>query len=154
MNINMNGSTKSICFMWDLDQNKLDEMLAPLPDKPNDMSDYMGAVFFGKFKLEFIRNDVAGVYCNLFEYGAEDDPGYAYNYLENGIPYEERYPATHEVFAPDIHSFNDFAKDIENQIIMMLDKNPEFIPSATQQINPNDWYPCNHPYKVTVTREV
>ena len=149
----MNSNT-NIHFMWDLNQDALDTMLSPLPEHPIDMCDYMGAVFFGKFKLEFIRNDVAGVYCNLFEYDAEDDPGYAYSYLENGVPYEERYPASNEVFAPDIHTFDEFAKDIEHQIAMMLEKHPEFIQGATEQINPNDWYPCNHPYKVTITREV
>ena len=144
----------NINFKWDLSQDAFNAMRSPLPENPNDVSDYMGSVFFGKFKLEFIRNDVAGIYCNLFEYGAEDDPGYAYSYLENGVPYEERYPASDGIITPDIDSFDDFAEDIERQILAMIDKHPDFIPSATQQIDPNDWYPCNHPYKVTITREV
>ena len=99
----MNTNT-SIHFMWDMNQKALDAALAPLPEHPIDVSDYMGAVFFGKFKLEFIRNDVAGCYCNLFEYGAEDEPGRAYAYLEDGTPYEERYPIGDAICIPDINT--------------------------------------------------
>lgn len=153
MDINMHGTTGTIRFLWDMNQKSIDTMYAPLPSNPIDVSDYMGAVFFGKYKLEFILNDIAGVYCNLFEYGAEDDPGHAYEYLEDGTPYEERYPVSDEIVKPDDRTFTDFAADVERQIVLMLDRHPEFIPSALEYVDPNSWYPCNHPYKVTVTRE-
>ena len=153
MNINMNGITGSIHFMWDLNQSALDTMLAPLPEDPIDVSDYMGAVFFGKFKLEFIRNDVAGIYCNLFEYDAEDDPGHAYGYLEDGTPYEERYPVSDEIHPRNLPTLEAFTDDIDRQILLVLNNHPDLISSALHQISPNDWYPCNHPYTVTITQE-
>lgn len=143
--------SKSIRFLWDISQDALDEALAPLPQHPTDTCDYIGAVFFGTFKLEFIRNDVAGVYCNLFEYGAEDDPGSAYAYLDDGTPYEERYPVSDEITVNDIGTLDEFAKDIEHQIIKMIDRHPDFRPGATKHIPPEKWYPGNCKYKPTIT---
>lgn len=145
---------KSVRFQWDLNNKNFNAMLEPLPDHPIDECYYMGAVFFGNFKLEFVRNDVAGIYCNLFEYAAEDDPDHAYGYLEDGTPYEERYPISDEINTPDLNtlvrrpSFTEFAEGIERQINEMLNRHPEFIESASVNMDPNNWYPCNHSYHI------
>ena len=152
MNINMHNTTGSIHFMWDLSQDAFNKMAAPIPNHGNDVSDYMGSVFFGKFKLEFICNDIAGVYCNMFEYGAEDNPDSAYSYLDDGTPYEERYPISDEIYPQAFSSFDSFAADIEEQIIDVLDKHPDLIPVAMQPTVTDEWYPCGHPYKPTITR--
>ena len=152
MNINIHNITGSVHFMWDLKQDSLDAMAAPLPDHPIDTSDYMGAVFFGKFKLEFILNDVAGTYSNLFELGAEDEPGHAYYYLEDGTPYEQRDSLNDEIRIHGTNNLEEFAEDIERQIIQLLEKHPDYITVAMQPTEPTRWYPCNHPYKVTITR--
>lgn len=161
MNINLHNTTKSVHFMWDMPEKNYKDMLAPLPEESCDTSDYMGAVFFGNIKLEFIRNDVAGLYCNCFEYDVEDTPDNAYSYLEDGTPYEERYVFGDEILLPDIQnaepsklpSFQTFAEDIEHQIVAMLGKYTDLISPATYKTVPDKWYPCGHPYKVTVVRE-
>ena len=161
MDIQIHNVTASVHFMWDMPEKNYEDMLSALPADPCDTSDYMGAVFFGNIKIEFIRNDVAGLYCNCFEYNAEDVPGNAYYYLEDGTPYEERYALGDAIRLPDISSadrsklpsFQTFAEDIENQIIVLLNQYSEFIPSAIFQTIPDKWYPCDHKYKVSIVRE-
>ena len=158
----INGQTYQINFKWDMQQDGFNTLFAPLPEKAQDVCDYCGAVFFGNMKLEFIRNDVAGGYLNLFERCAEDMPGGAYGYLEDGIPYEERdpyptvdFPDLENMKPEDRPSFDTFTKGIEDNIILLLKDNPDLIPAATVPTDPNKWYPCDHPYKVTnVTRDV
>ena len=130
MNINIHNITGSVHFMWDLKQDSLDAMAAPLPDHPIDTSDYMGAVFFGKFKLEW----------------------HAYYYLEDGTPYEQRDSLNDEIRIHGTNNLEEFAEDIERQIIQLLEKHPDYITVAMQPTEPTRWYPCNHPYKVTITR--
>ena len=161
MDINLHGITGQINFKWDMLPREYDAMFEPLPAAYHDLSDYIGAVFFGKLKLEFIRNDVAGIYCNLFEYDADDGDGNAYAYLEDGTPYEERYEIGDAIRTPDLRDgqinrpeFTAFAEDIERQIIALLDEHPEYIKSALGPTDPNKWYPCDHPYHIDeITRE-
>ena len=143
-------------------QKEFDALFAPLPERMQDISDYCGAVFFGNLKLEFIRNDVAGGYFNLFEYGAEDVPGHAYSYLEDGTPYEERdpyptveFPDLENMKPEDRPTFTAFAENIEKCILRLLKETPDLIPAAIMPTDPNKWYPCDHPYKVEeITRDV
>ena len=43
-------------------------------------------------------------------------------------------------------------EEVLSSVSPLIDKHPEFLSSAAHNINPNDWYPCNHPYKVMITR--
>ena len=52
MDINLHGITGSVHFMWDMPGKNYGDMMAPLPEEMHDMTDYMGAVFFGNFKLD------------------------------------------------------------------------------------------------------
>lgn len=161
MEIKLPDITANVHFMWDMSPKDYDKLMTPLSETMNDISDYMGAVFFGNIKLEFIRNDISGIGCNCFEYAAEDYPGQAYSYLEDGTPYEERYYFGDELFVPDLETavktdlptFEDFAENIEHQIINLLERFSELLPSAIFQTIPDKWYPCGHPYKVTIVRE-
>ena len=152
MKINMRGYTGTVAFKWDMTQAEFSAMFAPAPDL-QDLRDYLGAVFFGNFNLEFIMTEDGG-YCNLFQYGAEDQKDMAYGYLEDGTPYEERYPISDEIVWIPQDRFDVFAENIENQIESLLFRHPEFIPDAMVPTNPDKWYPADAPYKISeITRE-
>ena len=137
-----------IKFMWDVTENEFDAMRTPGRDDGIDVSEYFGAVFFGDFKLEFIWNDVGGVYNNLFFYGAEDIHGEAYAYLEDGSPYEDIIPDLDVVKS---RTFDAFAKKTEETLVKWLNGRPEFIEYAIKETDPKKWYPdgqCN------ITRDI
>jgi len=161
MNNSSDIRTGLVRFMWDMCPAEYDDLFRPLPEHMHDLSEYDGAVFFGNFKLEFIKNDTAGVYCNLFQYGTEDEPGRAYAYLEDGTPYEERYPESDEITTPDPAgvacrpTFDVFADGIEQQVFGLLSRHPEFIPAATVDTDPDKWYPSGAAYTISdIARDV
>jgi hypothetical protein len=142
------GIDMEIKFMWDVTEKEFRELMRPGDDDADDLTDYFGAVFFGNYKLEFVWNDVAGAYNNMFWYGREDVPDGAYAYLEDGTPYEEIDPP---FVIPKRRTFASFAKNVEAQIIKWLNDNPEYIEDALVETNPVKWYPdgqCN------VTRDI
>lgn len=138
-----------IKFIWDMTEAEFKALMRPEKDDlGQDMSDYLGALFFGNYKLEFIWNDVAGAFNNMFWYGKEDIPDRAYAYLEDGTPYEEIDPP---FTIPKRRTFDAFAKNIEEQVINWLNNNPTYIEDALVETNPTKWYPdgqCN------VTRDI
>ena len=155
MNIMMKDGTEyTVTFKWDMLPAEYSDLFAPIPDNPCELTDYCGAVFFGNFKLEFIRNEAYGGYRNLFQYGAEDIPGSAYSYLEDGTPYEDRDALADQITLPEGVPFDTFAAHIENQICGLLCRYPELIAAATVPTVPDKWYPCDHPYQIDeITRE-
>jgi len=138
-----------IQFKWDMIEKEFKACMRPGKDWDGiDTSDYLGALFFGDFKLEFIWNDVSGPYNNLFFWGAEYNKGQAYSYLEDGTPYEEIDPP---FVIPKRRTFESFAKNIEKQVIDWLNGNTEYIEYALEITKPTKWYPdgqCN------VTRDI
>ena len=143
------GNGMEIQFMWDMTNDEFKALMVHGKDSEGlDLSDYLGAVFFGNFKLEFIWNDVAGAFNNLFWYGQEDRPGYAYAYLEDGTPYEELDPP---FVIPKRRTFEAFAKNVEAQVTRLLNMDPTYIEEALKPTDPTKWYPdgqCN------VTRDI
>ena len=66
------GVDMEIKFIWDMTEMEFKTIHDATPDDyEDDMTEYEGALFFGNFKLEFIKNRIAGCYCNLFQYGAD-----------------------------------------------------------------------------------
>ena len=146
---------REIHFIWDMTDAEFKVIQNIIPDdNGNDINDYLGACFFGKFKLEFIRNDIAGCFVNLYEYGVEDKKDQAYAYLEDGMPYEERFFMCDDMKVPHRRTFESFAEKIEAEIIEMLNKYPEYIKFAFRDTVPANWYPGER-YKYTrdFTRE-
>ena len=143
------GRDMDIKFMWDMTEAEFRAVITSGKDSEgDDMSDYCGAVFFGDFKLEFVWNDVAGAYNNLFLWGAEYDVGRAYGYLEDGTPYEELYP---DFGIAKRRTFVSFAKRTEETVVKWLNDHPEFLEYALGKTDPTKWYPggqCN------VTRDI
>lgn len=131
------ATDEEIDFQWDMTDEGFHRLMRPGNDDADDVSDYLGAVFFGNYKLEFIWNDIAGAYNNMFWYGKEEIPGNAYAYLDNGTPYEEIDPA---FVIPMRRTFESFAKNIEAQIIKWLNDNPEYIEDALVKTDPDKWY--------------
>lgn len=133
---------REIHFIWDMTDAEFKVIQNTIPDdNGNDINDYLGACFFGKFKLEFIRNDIAGCFMNLYEYGVEDKKDQAYAYLEDGMPYEERFFMCDDMKVPHRRTFESFAEKIEAEIIEMLNKYPEYIKFAFRDTVPANWYP-------------
>ena len=136
------GNEMEIKFIWDMNADEFKHLCNPIPTEDGtDEVVYDGALFFGNFKLEFMKNDNAGVYFNLFQYGAEDDGNRAYAYLEDGTPYEERYPISDEIKLPYRRTFKSFAENIERQVIDLLNRHTEFIEDALKPTIPSNWYP-------------
>ena len=144
---------ENVQFMWDMNNTEFKHLFNPPPDDyANDINEYDGAVFFGDFKLEFIKNDISGCYCNLFQYGATNELGSAYAYLEDGTPYEERYPESDEVKIPHRRAFEHFAEIVEKSVIDLLNNHPEYIEYAIEPTSPTKWYPdgqCNVKRNIT-----
>ena len=148
------GVDMEIKFIWDMTELEFKTVHDATPDDyEDDMTEYEGALFFGNFKLEFIKSRIAGCYCNLFQYGAEDTPNGAYEYLEDGTPYEERYPISDEIRIPHRRTFESFAGNVEKQVIDLLNRHPEFIEDALKPTVPSNWYlGARHNYIKNFTR--
>ena len=153
----IHGKTIEVNFKWDMSQTELEDLNAGHDDNLDGLYIYDGAVFFGDFKIEFIRNENPGRYLNMYQYGIIDHPGEvdAYAYLEDGAPYEDRDEQVQSITIRTIESFPDFALDIELQILDMLGEYPELIQAATRPTDPDKWYPAGRPYKIDeITRDV
>jgi hypothetical protein len=85
MKTTMYGQIFNVHFMWDMTPAEFSALYAPHPEC-TETYDYLGAVFFGDFKLEFIQNADGG-YRNLFLYGEDETSPYLYDYLDDGTPY-------------------------------------------------------------------
>ena len=137
------GKTKEeIKFIWDMTEEEFKLLMSEDTEEYEEPT-YCGAVFFGNFKLEFMKKNYGGCtgYRNLFQYGAEDTKGEAYDYLEDGTPYEERYPISDEIRIPHRRTFDSFAGNVEQQVIDLLNNHPEFIKEALKSTIPSNWYP-------------
>lgn len=145
------GGDDEINFKWDVNDAEFREIMKRADGiHGDDMSEYCGAVFFGDYKLEFVRNDIAGTFNNLFLYGKE-----GYEWLEDGTPYDELLTEVESITIPHRRTFNAFAENIERQIIDMLNNHPDMIAFAIRETKPNKWYPGNHPYKINeITRDI
>jgi len=146
------GTDMNIHFVWDMTDDEFKAFMAPDDEDLEDLRDYCGALFFGNFKLEFIKMEV-GYYCNLFQYGAENEYGSAYAYLEDGTPYEE-LDEVDDIRIPRRRTFESFAENIERSVIDLLNKNPALIEDALEDTIPSKWYPTEtYNYTKNFTRE-
>lgn len=144
------GLNKEIVFKWDMNEREFTDLMAPLPGTHRDEVTYEGSVFFGDFKLEFVKNDIAGTYCNFFQINGEEP----YEVLCDGTPYSELYPQCDEFRIVHRRTFKSFAQNMECQILNFLSRNPEYILGAITLTDPNRWYPSEKGYKVTkISRE-
>ena len=149
MYFDLRGYKNDIFFKWDM---LLTEYSHLFDTNKKEEYDYLGALFFGNFKLEFI-NASDGPYCNLFQYGAEDEKDKAYAYLEDGTPYEMRDELGNILLIPG-NTFDGFAENIEEQIIRLLWRHPEYIQYAIGPTNIDKWYPGEKSrYLKEITRE-
>ena len=148
------GHQMEIKFIWDMTASEFELLQAPLDKYGYEEPDYLGALFFGNFKLEFMKSPRHGGYRNLFQYGAADDPDHPYSYLENGVPYEERLAESEELIMPHRRTFPMFAKNIELQVVKLLNNHPIYIGDAFKTTFPAKWYPGEHSnYTKNFTRE-
>ena len=129
-----------IKFIWDVNEAEFKHIInATEDDNGLDITEYDGAVFFGNYKLEFLVNDVCGLFNNLFKLGADDS---IYDWLEDGTPYSELYSEDLEIDIPNsTMTFDKFTENVETQIIAMLNKYPEMIDDALVDTVPERWYP-------------
>ena len=145
----------NIHFIWDMAADEFKYLMTPDVEEYEEPI-YCGALFFGNFKLEFMKKNFDGChgYRNLFQYGAEDRKGDAYGYLEDGTPYEERYPESDDIILPYRRTFRSFAENVEKQVINLLNAHPEFIKDAIKGTIPANWYPGErHLYTKDFSRE-
>ena len=145
------GTDMDIDFQWDMSE----EQYAMLKNNPNEWTehDYLGAVFFGNCKLEFVlaQNDEGSfVYCNMFVLGQE-----GYDYLPDGTPYAEYegFACKFEEDLPKRRTFRSFAEHIEHDIVDVLNEYHQLIEEAIVPTNPERWYPgYKHDYMSKITR--
>ena len=144
-----------IKFVWDMTDDQFKTLMAPQDDDtPEDLRDYCGAVFFGNFKLEFIRTE-DDPYCNCYQYGANDNFGGCgpYAYLSDGTPYDERFQIDEAICITKRRTFEHFAENIEKQVISVLNQAPKYIEEAIKPTDPARWYPDGQSdYTITITR--
>ena len=127
-------SEEDIDFVWTMEQD--DYELFRSRSESYGSNDYCGAVFFGNMKVEFMHIDEKNTYFNVYEYGV---PGYAE--LDDGTPYDEHVGFADRIeFHKHLH-FPDFAREIEEEIVWLLDEYHQFIGSATKFTNIDKWYP-------------
>lgn len=153
METKMLGKSFDIHFMWDMKPAEFIALHVPHPEH-TETYDYLGAVFFGDFKLEFIQNADGG-YRNLFRYGEDESNGsHMYDYLEDGTPYGEYCDEADEIILPLSETFDRFAADVEAQVIDLLRRHIWMLPLAAHDTDPNKWYPGDRmDYARDITRE-
>lgn len=144
MKVELLNKVMEINFKWDMNEKEFADLMSPPPGSHIDVVTYDGAVFFGDFKLEFMKNDVAGTYCNFFQINGENP----YEWLRDGTPYSELYPQCDEFKIVHRRTFEKFAKNIERQILSFLERNPEYILGAIAMTEPGRWYPNGQGYTV------
>jgi len=134
----------NIDFQWDMTE----EQFKTIMRKPNKWlsHNYLGSVFFGNCKLEFIHEyDGEGSFicCNLFVRERE-----GYDNLWDGTPYDscEGFACQIENDIPKRRTFDAFARHIEHSIIESLNEYHQLIDSACVQTEPNAWYSIEHVY--------
>lgn len=123
---------KQIVFRWALDELGLQEILHPVYCLEEE---YIGAVFFGDFKLEFV-NFEGYVHTNLFQLYRNNN----YAVLDDGTPYDM---LDDEVAIPMRRTLDRFQKGVEENIIALLNAvdNGALIRYALTPTIPGDWYP-------------
>lgn len=152
MKTTMYGQIFNVHFMWDMTPAEFSALYAQHPEC-TETYDYLGAVFFGDFKLEFIQNADGG-YRNLFLYDEDETGPYLYDYLEDGTPYGEYCDEADEIALPLADSFDAFASAIEAQIINLMRRHIWMLPEAANDTEPNKWYPGDRMnYARDITRE-
>ena len=89
------GNEMEIKFIWDMNADEFKHLCNPIPTEDGtDEVVYDGALFFGNFKLEFMKNDNAGVYFNLRHTEFIEDA------LKPTIP-SNWYPGEHHKYMKD-----------------------------------------------------
>lgn len=123
---------RPIIFRWALDELGLQEILHPVICIEEE---YIGAVFFGDFKLEFVNFD-GYVHTNLFQLYKNND----YAVLDDGTPYDM---LDDEVAIPMRRTLDRFQKGVEANIVALLNHldNGALIRYALTPTIPGDWYP-------------
>lgn len=140
----INSVPVSVHFVWDMNATEFAHLHRTSENAEfcEGCYDYLGALFFGNFKLEFIQNETTEGYRNLFVLGRD-----GYGYLEDGTPYGEMLDAGSEIVVPYRRTFDAFARDVERQIADMLSRYPGMIPDATVPTEPTRWYPKDDDYQ-------
>lgn len=144
------GTDEEIDFQWDMSDEQYDTLKSP--PEGWTANDYLGAVFFGNCKLEFIlaNDEYTGIYCNMFVLGQE---GYAE--LPDGTPYSEYegFACKFDSNLPKRRTFEAFAKHIEQDIVDVLNEYNQLIDEALKPTNPEKWYPgYKYDYMQKITR--
>lgn len=135
---------ENIDFQWDMSE----EQFKTIMSKPNKWisKNYLGSVFFGNCKLEFIHEfdgELGYILCNMFARGIE-----GYDNLWDGTPYDnyDGFAAKIECDIRKRRTFDAFARHIEHDIVECLDEYHQLIDSALAQTEPNAWYSIEHVY--------
>ena len=141
---------EEIDFQWSMTEEQY-EMIKKLP-KEWTSNNYLGAVFFGNCKLEFIMyqdRTETYVYCNMFVLGHS-----GYGTLEDGTPYcdYDGFASKFECDLPKRRTFESFAKHIEQDIVDVLNEYHQLIDDALEKTDPNKWYPGRTEKPVKITR--
>lgn len=139
---------ENIDFQWDMTPEHYQMLKNPPSEWTPD--DYLGAVFFGNCKLEFIWSHEGDfVYCNMFVKGI---PGY--DFLSDGTPYAdyEGFACKFESDLPKRRTFDAFARKIEHDIVEVLNEYHQLIEDALKPTNPDAWYPYDGHKPITIAR--
>ena len=144
------GTDLDIDFKWDMTPEQYE--IIKRPPKEWTPNNYLGAVFFGNCKLEFILaqdNGDSYVYCNMFVKGRE-----GYDIMEDGTPYAdyEGFAAKFDSDLPKRRTFDAFPRKIEEDIPDVLNEYHQLIEDAIAQTNPDAWYPYEGHEPITITR--
>lgn len=133
---------ENIDFQWDMSE----EQFKMIMHKPNKWiaKNYLGSVFFGNCKLEFVHEfdgELGYILCNMFVRGIE-----GYDNLWDGTPYNDYdgFAARIECNIPKRRTFDAFARHIEHDIVEMLNEYHRLIDSALMKTEPDAWYSIGH----------
>ena len=138
-----------ITFRWAMDEPGFERLKH---GEFADDIDYLGAVFFGAYKVEFCRRE-DDLSADILRMDMdEDDPKCVFCWdLENG----RRYGLIDDfIEVPHRRTFDHFAREMERRIIEYLNlNNGENIRYAETPIVPGDWYPGKRAaYMAPITR--
>ena len=136
----------SIDFQWRMNEEEFRDFRKDT--EPQEEMGYLGAVFFGKYSLEFMHITDNCRYYNLF---LLDEPGY--DELIDGTPYLD-CAQCEKLPIPERRTLEGFQRAIERGIFRMLCEYPDMIVDATSATEPERWYPRADGtyYSPTITR--
>ena len=143
------GTDEEIDFKW----NMTPEQFKMIKNPPKEWvsNNYLGALFFGNCKLEFILmqdNDASFVCCNLFVRTHE-----GYGRLDDGTPYDDfdGFASMIDNCLPKRRTFDAFARIVERNVVDVLNEYRQLIDDSLEPTVPEKWYSIGTPV-VNITR--